>query len=147
MRISKFLCNFATQNVNDMNENPLIDIFDSIRDSDFSAHTLQLIDTFTNEILNGRANIHRFNLQEHAGLCTAGAPLIGAYAVCSYARASFESGRFSSEGQTSSPSNWEIDAKQEEVLQQWAYGKYCITRILTVCNSTRLKIFGFEREK
>ena len=120
MRISKFLCNFAAQNVNDMNENPLIDIFDSIRDGGFSAHTLQLIDTFTNDILYGRANIHRFNLQEHAGLCTAGAPLIGAYAVCSYARASFESGRFSSEGQTSSPSNWEIDAKQEEVLQQWA---------------------------
>ena len=59
-----------------MNEN-LTDIFDSIRDSGFLAHALQLIGNYTNDILNGRTNIHRFNLQEHAGLCTAGAPLIG----------------------------------------------------------------------
>ena len=102
-----------------MNEN-LISIFDSIRDSGFSAHTLQLIDNYTNDILYGRTNLDRFNQQEHAGLCSGGAPLIGAYIVCCYARASFESGRFSPERQESSPSNWEIDAKQEEVLQQWA---------------------------
>ena len=106
-----------------MNENPLIAIFDSIRENGFSAYTLQLIDNYTNNILNGRTNIHRFNLQEHAGLCTAGAPLIGAYTVCSYARASLESSRVSPESQESSPSNWEIDAKQEEVLQQWAVAK------------------------
>ena len=106
-----------------MNENPLIAIFDSIRENGFSVYTLQLIDNYTNDILNGRTNIHRFNLQEHAGLCTAGAPLIGAYTVCSYARASLESSRVSPESQESSPSNWEIDAKQEEVLQQWAEAK------------------------
>ncbi len=120
MHMSKKISNFAAESCKDMNEKRLIDIFDSIRDVGFSAHTLQLIDNYTNNILYGRANIHRFNLQEHAGLCTAGAPLIGAYTVCCYARASFEPSRFSSEGQTSSPSNWEIDAKQEEVLQQWA---------------------------
>ena len=102
-----------------MNEKRLIDIFDSIREGGFSTRT-QLIDNYTNDILNGRANIHRFNLQEHAGLCTAGASLIGAYTVCCYARASFEPSRFSSESKASCPSNWEIDAKQEEVLQQWA---------------------------
>ena len=37
-----------------MNEKRLIDIFDSIRDGGFSAHTLQLIDNYTNDILNGR---------------------------------------------------------------------------------------------
>ena len=105
-----------------MNEN-LKDIFDNIRDSGFSAHTLQLIDNYTNDILYGRTNLDRFNQQEHAGLCSGGAPLIGAYIVCCYARASFEPGRFSPERQTSSPSNWEIDAKQEEVLQQWAEAK------------------------
>ena len=117
---SKKSSTFAAKSCKDMNEKRLIDIYDSIRDGGFSAHTLQLIDNYTNDILYGRANIHRFNLQEHAGLCTAGAPLIGAYTVCCYARASFEPSRFSSEGQTGSPSNWEIDAKQEEVLQQWA---------------------------
>jgi len=95
-------------------------IYAAIRDNGFSEQTTQLIDNFTNDILNGKTNLTQFNQAEHAGLCTAGAPLIGAYTVCCYARASFEPSRFSSEGQTSSPSNWEIDAKQEEVLQQWA---------------------------
>ena len=105
-----------------MNENPLIVIFDSIRDSGFSAHTLQLIDNYTNDILHGRTNLDRFNQQEHAGLCLADSPLIGAYAVCCYARASFEPGPYApaSEG---SPTNWEIDAKQEECIEQWARAK------------------------
>ena len=106
-----------------MNEQRLIEIYDSIRESGFSAHTLELIDNYINDILYGRANIHRFDLQEHAGLCTGGAPLIGAYAICSYARASFEPGRFSLRCQEAKPTNWEIDAKQEEVLQQWAEAK------------------------
>ncbi len=95
----------------------------SITYNGFSEHTLQLIDNYINDILNGRTNIHRFNLQEHAGLCTGGAALIGAYAVCNYARASFEPGRFSLKCKEGSPTNWEIDAKQEEVLQQWAEAK------------------------
>ena len=110
LRMSFILCNFAPEFAKTMNEN-LIDIFDSIRGNGFSAHTLQLIDNYTNDILYGRTNLDRFNQQEHAGLCSGGAPLIGAYIVCCYARASFEPSRFSSEGKTSSPSNWEIDAK------------------------------------
>ena len=46
-----------------MDDSRFIEIFDSIRDSGFSAHTLQLIDNYVNDILYGRANIHQFNLQ------------------------------------------------------------------------------------
>ena len=95
----------------------------SIKYNGFSEHTLQLIDNYTNDILNGRTNLDRFNQSEHAGLCSGGAPLIGAYIVCCYARASFEPGRFSLECKEGSPSNWEIDARQEEVLQKWAEAK------------------------
>ena len=95
----------------------------SIKYNTFSEHTLQLIDNYINEILNGRTNLDRFNLPEHAGFCTAGAPLIGAYIVCNYARTSFESSSDATAGQTSSPTNWEIDAKQEELVQQWAEAK------------------------
>ncbi len=105
--ISNIFRNFAAESCKDMNEKRLMHIFDSIREDGFSAHTLQLIDNYTNDILYGRTNLDRFNQQEHAGLCSGGAPLIGAYIVCCYARASFEPGRFSSKSQTSSPSNWE----------------------------------------
>ena len=94
----------------------------AIKYNGFSEHTLILIDNYTNDILNGRTNLDRFNQQEHAGLCLADSPLIGAYAVCCYARASFEPGPYApaSEG---SPTNWEIDAKQEECIEQWARAK------------------------
>ena len=94
----------------------------SIKYNGFSAHTLQLIDNYINDILNGRTNLDRFNLQEHAGLCFADSPLIGAYAACCYARASLEPSPYAPTSQ-GSPANWEIDAKQEEVVQQWAKAK------------------------
>ena len=94
----------------------------SIDENGFSEHTLKLIDEYTNAILNGRTNLTRFNQQEHAGLCTAGAPLIGAYVVYDYARRSIESGGDVAESK-GSPANWEIDAKQEELVQQWAKAK------------------------
>ena len=78
----------------------------SIKYNAFSEHTLQLIDNYINDILNGRTNLDRFNLPEHAGLCTAGAPLIGAYIVCNYARKSLESSGDATAGQTSGPTNW-----------------------------------------
>ncbi|MBP5664230.1 MAG: hypothetical protein J6X16_08175 [Bacteroidales bacterium] len=95
----------------------------SIQSNAFSEHTIQLIDNYINDILNGRTNLDRFNLPEHAGLCTAGAPLIGAYIVCNYARTSLEPSRDAGTSQTSSPTNWEIDAKQEKMVQQWAETK------------------------
>lgn len=76
----------------------------SIDENGFSEHTLKLIDEYTNAILNGRTNLDRFNLPEHAGFCCAGTPLIGAYIVCGYARTSLESGGDASESQ-GSPTN------------------------------------------
>lgn len=94
----------------------------SIKNNGFSDYTLELIDNYTNDILNGRTNLTRFNQQEHAGLCTAGAPLIGAYVVCDHARRSLEPSCDAAESK-GSPTNWEIDAKQEELVQQWAKAK------------------------
>lgn len=50
--------------------------------------------------------------------------LIGAYIVCHYARTGIEA---SSDVATSkaSPANWEIDALQEKMVQQWAEAKGC----------------------
>jgi len=58
----------------------------------FTDITLQEIDNYINEILNGTEDFHRFNLSEHAGLCTAGAPLIGASIIACYATASLTAG-------------------------------------------------------
>jgi hypothetical protein len=105
-----------------MTEQRLIAIYESIREGGFSEHTLELIDNYINDILNGRTNLDRFNQQEHAGLCTADSPLIGAYAVCCYARASFEPSPYAPKSQ-GGPANWEIDTKQEGVVEDWARAK------------------------
>ena len=115
------ICNVAIVPEPDWNTEERLDLVDyrptqqdqintSIKYNGFSEHTLQLIDNYINDILNGRTNLDRFNLPEHAGLCTAGAPLIGAYIVCNYARKSLESSGDATAGQTSGPTNWEIDA-------------------------------------
>ena len=122
LHMSEKNCTFAAESCKDMKEQGFITIFDSIRECGFSVHTLELIDNYTNDILNGRTNLDRFNQQEHAGLCLADSPLIGAYAVCGYARASLESGSYASASQ-GSPTNWEIDGKQEECVEQWARAK------------------------
>ena len=54
------------------------DIYEAIDADGFKSSTLHLIDEYINDIENGRTNFSRFNEQEHAGLCKAGAPLIGA---------------------------------------------------------------------
>ena len=88
----------------------------------FSEQTLHLIDNQINDLLNGRTNLHQFNLQEHAGLCSAGAPLIGAYAVCYHARRCLAASGDAA-ARRGSLANWEIDAKQEELVQKWAESK------------------------
>lgn len=101
-------------------------IYTAIDKDGFSAHALLLIDNYTNDILNGRTNLSKFNLQEHAGLCSADSVLIGAYIVACYARASLESGGdapASQGGGSVGITNWEIDARQEELVQQWAVAK------------------------
>ena len=85
----------------------------------FTDIMLQEIDNYINDILNGTEDFHRFNLSEHAGLCTAGAPLIGASIVACYATASLTAGR-NAEGGQGGPANWEIDEKQEQLIEQWA---------------------------
>ena len=82
-------------------------IYAAIRDNGFSEQTTQLIDNFTNDILNGKTNLTQFNQAEHAGLCCAGEMLIGAYIVSCYARTSLEAGANASASQVS-PGNWEI---------------------------------------
>lgn len=82
----------------------------SIRDVGFSESTIQLINNYINDILYGRTNLTRFNLSEHAGLCCAGAPLIGAYIVCHYARTSLKASADVTESQ-GEPANWEIECR------------------------------------
>ena len=91
----------------------------SIQDYGFSESTIQLINNFTNDILNGKSNLTKFNQKEHAGLCCAGEVLIRAYIVCSYARTSLTASRNASESKNF-VSNWEIDVLQEKLVQQWA---------------------------
>ena len=82
-------------------------IYDSIALCGFSVDTLNLIDTYINDIQNGTENFPRFTLSEHAGFCMAGAPLIGASVIASYARTSLEAGGNAS-GSEGGPNNWEI---------------------------------------
>ena len=95
------------------------DIYDAIDANGFKESTLQLIDEHINDIENGRADFSRFNEQEHAGLCKAGAPLIGASIIACYARRSITAS-CNAEGREGSPFNWEIDEKQEQLIEQWA---------------------------
>ena len=63
-------------------------IYETIECNGFADSTLHLIDNYINDIQNGRTDFPRFTQPEHAGLCTAGAPLLGASIVASYATAS-----------------------------------------------------------
>ena len=95
------------------------DIYEAIDADGFSKSTLHLIDEYINDIENGRTNFSRFNEQEHAGLCKAGAVVIGASVVASYARRSITASCHA-EGREGGPANWEIDEYQEKLLEQWA---------------------------
>ena len=95
-------------------------IYESISSVGFSEQTLRLIDNHVNEIQNGRTDFHRFNLPEHAGLCKGGAHLIGASLVACYATRSLSTGGLSTDSQGAGPANWEIDERQEQLIEQWA---------------------------
>jgi hypothetical protein len=73
-----------------------------------------MIDNYVNDIQNGTEDFSRFNLSEHAGLCTAGAPLIGASVIACYATASLRASSDAESG-SGSPANWEIDECQERL--------------------------------
>ena len=98
----------------------LQDIYDSLAAEGFSSGVMAMIDNYSNDILYGKASISRFNLSEHAGVCTAGAVLIGASVVAGYARASLEASTDAAGSKESCPSNWQIDERQEQMIEQWA---------------------------
>jgi hypothetical protein len=112
-------------------EMDLASIFASIRDEVFSHNTIQLIDNYSNDILNGKTNLTQFNQAEHAGLCCAGEMLIGAYLVCCYARTSLTTSSDASASQIS-PANWQIDELQERA----AYWRTAIgLQAIDICTS------------
>ena len=74
-------------------------IYDVIARDGFADATLQLIDNYVNDIQNGRTDFPRFTQPEHAGLCTAGAPLIGASVIAGYAAASLGASSDATSGQ------------------------------------------------
>ena len=94
-------------------------IYEVIAKEGFTALTLQTIDNYIKEIQNGTEDFPRFNLSEHAGLCTAGAPLIGASIIACYATASITASCYA-EGCEGGPANWQIDECQERMIEQWA---------------------------
>jgi len=95
------------------------DIFEVMAAEGFSERVLQLIDKQVNDIQNGTRDFPRYNLSEHAGLCKAGPVLIGASIVASYATRSLAASCHAEGGQ-GGPANWQIDERQEQLIEQWA---------------------------
>ena len=100
-----------------MNKQQMIN--ETICNEGFSDKVLKLIDNYIIDIQNGTEDFYRYNLSEHAGLCTAGAPLIGATIIASYATASFGAGGDADGSKRCRPANWEIDERQEKYIEQW----------------------------
>ena len=99
--------------------NSIQDIYEAIVTEGFSERVLQLIDEQVNDIENGTRDFPRYNLSEHAGLCKAGSVLIGASIVAGYATRSLTTGGNVESGQ-GGPANWQIDERQEQLIEQWA---------------------------
>ena len=98
-------------------------IYDAINREGFSEQTLDIIDNFTKQIVNGSKNFNQFNQAEHAGLCCAGEVLVGAYIVCNYAQSSLAASGNAGTGEITSPESWQIDSEQEKFVEQWAKAK------------------------
>lgn len=98
----------------------LEEIYTAIDAEGFSARTVEMINLFSNDIVDGRTNFSRYTVSEHSGVCKAGTPLIGASVVASYARRSLEAGADAAGSQGGRPSNWQIDERQEKFIEQWA---------------------------
>ena len=120
-------------------------IYEVIAKEGFTDIALQKINNYIKDIQNGTEDFPRFNLSEHAGLSKGGAPLIGASIIACYATASLTAscnaegsqGQCKSRAEISSfdfcrdaayarpigqgsPANWEIDERQEQLIEQWA---------------------------
>lgn len=83
-------------------------IYDAIAAEGFSVGVLAMIDNYVNDIIYGKTSFPRFNLSEHAGVCTGGAALIGASVVACYARTSLEASANARTSQAGGPNIWEI---------------------------------------
>lgn len=94
-------------------------LYEAIYAEGFNERTLQLLDKLVNDIQNGTRDFYRFNTSEHAGFCKGGPILIGASIVASYTRRSITASCHV-EGCQGSPANWEIDERQEQLVEQWA---------------------------
>ena len=94
-------------------------IYGIIAQEGFSDVALEEINNYIKDIQDGTEDFPRFNLSEHAGLSKGGAPLIGASIVACYPTASLTASR-NAEGSQGSPANWEIDERQEQLIEQWA---------------------------
>lgn len=95
-------------------------IYGQIAEEGFSEATIGLISNHIEDIRNGRTDFPRFSQPEHAGLCTAGAPLIGASIIAGYASASLAAGGHASGCQNGGANNRQIDSLQERLIEQWA---------------------------
>ena len=94
-------------------------IYGVIAKEGFTDIALEEINDYIKDIQNGTEDFPRFNLSEHAGLSKGGAPLIGASIIACYATASLTASS-NAEGGKGSPASWEIDEKQEQLIEQWA---------------------------
>lgn len=98
-------------------------IYNAISAEGFSERTVEIIDNYTKQIVNGKEDLAQFNQAEHAGLCSAGETLIGAYIVCDYAKSSLTASKDAGTGEIASPASWQIDPEQEKLVEQWAKAK------------------------
>ena len=64
------------------------EIYNAISSEGFSEQTIEIIDNYIKQIVNGKTDLNQFNQKEHAGLCCTGEAFIGAYLVCNYAQSS-----------------------------------------------------------
>ncbi len=98
-------------------------IYNAISAEGFSERTVEIIDNYTKQIVNGKEDLAQFNQAEHAGLCSAGETLIGAYIVCDYAKSSLAASKDAGAGEVASPASWQIDPEQERLVELWAKAK------------------------
>ena len=98
------------------------EIYNAISSEGFSEQTIEIIDNYIKQIVNGKTDLTQFNQKEHAGLCCAGEVFIGSYLVCDYAQSSLSAGEDVGAGKAG-PANWQIDELQEKLVEQWATAK------------------------
>lgn len=98
------------------------EIYNAISSEGFSGQTIEIIDNYIKQIVNGKTDLTQFNQKEHGGLCCAGEAFIGSYLVCDYAQSSLSASEDVGASKAG-PANWQIDELQEKLVEQWAIAK------------------------